>query len=1024
MPGQTPTARVAIDLETTGLHPEQDAIIEIGALKFSGERVLETFESLVSPGLSIPYRVQRLTGISAAQLKDAPSLDELLPRLRTFIGDLPLVGHSVPFDAAFLRRAGLARRNPLVDTFELASALLPGLPSYTLGAVGDALGVKSPTYHRALADAQLAMEVFLALLLRLEELDASTIEGLGRLAAPPDWTPAYFVRAAVREQRLSLGNLGGGAGRGGLYSGMASSSLGDQLAAKLGMNPAVLSLAISPESPPARLHLVPASGSVEAAPGDVDVPPRQVALDIQMQAQDALRTTIGTNVSEALASGGGPLLIELQHDGTGLITCLASALTWVNTQPGGTLLVSVADQESLSRLIQHSLPLALEAADLPQSALAIAELAERETYLCLHRWFGSARVPGEGTLSQEMARGLAKLTVWAGQTETGGRGEVALAGPEAAAWERVRSGTEFADSTPACVYRRDGYCFVARAEQAAARAQVILTTHAALAASLTGSDNLLPETRRVLVLDAHLLEEELRRIRSNVIEQSTLAGLFNQLAEVEADGRHAGLLHLAAEKLESQSSRSGQNREKTWFATLHRAQQCLSPLFQALYRLLSEAQGDNKDGKGGQLGENMEQRMLRLDGSSHRFSAWDEVAERWMRLDTHLVALSKLAREVASQLVTEHGKQVSIAGNGIATDLLGNARMLERMRSRLSSIFSLEDDPSTVAWIRLPYPGNGAGESGMHGRRSHATHHAQAQPATQSAPAEPPLEAQATAKARSSFAAPSEAPALHSAPVQVGQPLETLCSPDHGLILAAPALTVAGDFAYTIGSLSLPATTQTLSPTMDRSEQTVLCLPTDVPEPNAPQYQRHLDDLLIRLSTTLNGDLVAVFPSHAALRTCAINIRRALERQGILLMAQGQDGSVRQLWQTFRSESRVVLLGAGAFWEGTIPIERPPACIVIARIPFPALSDPLLAARADTWSDQQNQFVVPHAALKLRQSLGGLAWSHWRRNAVVLFDRRLQTRGYGSTILGTLPHCTPCQEPAAQIVECVEEWVR
>jgi Rad3-related DNA helicase len=141
-------------------------------------------------------------------------------------------------------------------------------------------------------------------------------------------------------------------------------------------------------------------------------------------------------------------------------------------------------------------------------------------------------------------------------------------------------------------------------------------------------------------------------------------------------------------------------------------------------------------------------------------------------------------------------------------------------------------------------------------------------------------------------------------------------------------------------------------------------------------------------------------------------------------MAQGQDGSVRQLWQTFRSESRVVLLGAGAFWEGTIPLERPPACIVIARVPFPALSDPLLAARADTWDDQQNQFVVPHAALKLRQSLGGLAWSHWRRNAVVLFDRRLQTRGYGPTILGTLPRCTPCEEPAAQIVECVEEWVR
>jgi Rad3-related DNA helicase len=119
----------------------------------------------------------------------------------------------------------------------------------------------------------------------------------------------------------------------------------------------------------------------------------------------------------------------------------------------------------------------------------------------------------------------------------------------------------------------------------------------------------------------------------------------------------------------------------------------------------------------------------------------------------------------------------------------------------------------------------------------------------------------------------------------------------------------------------------------------------------------------------------------------------------------------------------VVLLGAGAFWDGAIPAGRRPACVVITRIPFPALSDPLLAARADTWSDQQSQFVVPHAALKLRQALGGLAWSHWRRNAVVLFDRRLQTRGYGPTILSTLPRCTPYQEPAAQIVDRIQEWV-
>lgn len=996
----TPAARVAIDLETTGLHPDQDAIIEIGALKFVGENVQDTFESFVSPGVPIPYRVQRLTGIAAAQLKNAPTLGELLPRLHAFIGDLPLVGHSVPFDAAFLRRAGLARRNPLVDTFELASALLPGLPSYTLGAVGHALGVKSPTYHRALADAQLSMEVFLALLAQLESLDASTIERLGRLAAPPDWTPSYFVRAAVREQRLTFGNLGHGTTHGGSFSGMASSPLGDQLAAKLGMDPAVLSLAITPESQPARMRLVPSNldapvtavaeengGAIAIEAPLADGTP-QVPQDIQREAGRALEHTIGSNVSDALARGGGPLLVELQHDGAGLISCLASALTWVKAQPDKTLLVSVADTDSLSRLIHTSLPLAFEAARLPTEALCVTELAERESYLCLHRWFGIANHAGhDATLSQEMARGLAKLTVWAGKTETGSRGEVALAGSELGAWERVRSGTDFADSIPTCVYRRDGYCFVARAQLAASRAQVILTTHAALAAYLVGSDDLVPSTSRVLLLDAHLLEEELRRARSSVIEQSTLTSLLNKLAQTGPSGKRAGLLHLAAEKLAQQpAGASGQHREKAWFALLQRAHQGGLALFQTLQRLLSEAQNENGM-KSGQPGESLEQRMLRLSVASQRLSSWKEVTSAWATLDAHLAAISKLAREVAELLVVRHGKQTSVASDGLATDLFGAARLLDQMRSQLASSFSLDDSNTTVHWLRLPYPGPGT--NGV----------------------APSVE-------------PSEFPELHSAPVQVGQPLESLWAPERGLILAAPVLTVAGDFAYTIGSLALPPTTQTLSPTMDRSEQTVLCLPTDVPEPNAPQYQRHLDDLLIQLSTTLSGDLVVVFPSHAALRSSAINIRRALERQGILLLAQGQDGSVRQLWQTFRSESRVVLLGAGAFWDGATPAGRRPACVVITRIPFPALSDPLLAARADTWSDQQNQFVVPHAALKLRQALGGLAWSHWRRNAVVLFDRRLQTRGYGPTILSTLPRCTPYQEPAAQIVDRIQEWVQ
>ena len=125
-----PPIRVALDLETTGLHAEQDTILEIAAIKFQGDTVLNRFETLVAPGRSVPYRVQRLTGITPQQLIGAPSFESIAGQLKLFLGDLPIVGHSIPFDVSFLRRRGLVRTNPLIDTFELATVLLPSLPSY------------------------------------------------------------------------------------------------------------------------------------------------------------------------------------------------------------------------------------------------------------------------------------------------------------------------------------------------------------------------------------------------------------------------------------------------------------------------------------------------------------------------------------------------------------------------------------------------------------------------------------------------------------------------------------------------------------------------------------------------------------------------------------------------------------------------------------------------------------------------------------------------------------------------------
>ncbi|HKS71184.1 MAG TPA: helicase C-terminal domain-containing protein, partial [Ktedonobacterales bacterium] len=650
-----------------------------------------------------------------------------------------------------------------------------------------------------------------------------------------------------------------------------------------------------------------------------------------------------------------------------------------------------------------------------------ALVGEQESYLCLHRWFGAARTARNGTLAREVARGLAKLIVWLGETRSGALAEVGLSGPELAAWELTRSGPEFADSDATCAYRREGYCFVERARQAAERARVVVTTHRALAAQLGGGATMLPASARVVVLDAHALETELRAARTAVLERHGLLALLDSLGTVEASGRRAGLLHLAAQGAGGVQTEA---REAQWFAQIKRARQAAEQMFAAASALLAEAQSETGPAptSGGQ-----DARTLRLDAGVWELSAWRTLGARWRLLADRLAAAVKTARDAAQLLLAAHSPvSATPAADGVVTDLLAAARLLEHTCADGERIIGADaGGEPLLRWLRMPYPQeNGANGPIGAGRRGQQATYPPAPVRSATRHSAPPAPSATPDDAGNGGGAPDDAPVLHAAPVRVGSMLEPLQAAGKSIVLAAPALAAAGDFGYALGNLGAPPdATRTLAPDLVREEQTLLCLPTDVPEPNAPQFQRRLDDTLIALATALGGRLVALFPSHAALRTAAQGLRRTLEERDILVLAQGQDGSARQLWQTFRTEPRVVLLGAGTFWETADFGDTPPACVVVTRLPFPALGDPLQAARAELWPDAQNQFIVPPAALRVRYALGALAWSHRQRNVVVLFDRRAQTRDYGHVILGTLARCTQYQESAAQIAERVVEWV-
>lgn len=146
-----------IDLEMTGLHPKNDKIIEIGAVKVRDGKVIETLELMVNPECPIPERIQELTGITDEMVQSGQKEDEAVEELLRFIGEDVLVGQNVIFDYSFVKQWAINHKRPLEmkawDTLRLAQSLLPKEQPKKLEALCEYFHIERTRAHRALDDA-------------------------------------------------------------------------------------------------------------------------------------------------------------------------------------------------------------------------------------------------------------------------------------------------------------------------------------------------------------------------------------------------------------------------------------------------------------------------------------------------------------------------------------------------------------------------------------------------------------------------------------------------------------------------------------------------------------------------------------------------------------------------------------------------------------------------------------------------------------------------------------------------------
>lgn len=155
---------IALDLETTGLSPSEDRILEIGAVKVKDGSICERYETLVNPGMTISPRIRELTGIDDEMAATGKDTGTAVAELVDFCGELPLLGHNILFDYSFVKRnavnLGLAFEKDGVDTLKIARALLPDLEHKNLPYLCAYYKITQERAHRASDDACAAMELY------------------------------------------------------------------------------------------------------------------------------------------------------------------------------------------------------------------------------------------------------------------------------------------------------------------------------------------------------------------------------------------------------------------------------------------------------------------------------------------------------------------------------------------------------------------------------------------------------------------------------------------------------------------------------------------------------------------------------------------------------------------------------------------------------------------------------------------------------------------------------------------------
>jgi ATP-dependent DNA helicase DinG len=675
-------------------------------------------------------------------------------------------------------------------------------------------------------------------------------------------------------------------------------------------------------------------------------------------------------ISDAYNAGGTVLL----EAGTGIgksFAYLVPALAWAKANKQRTV-VSTNTINLQEQLVGKDLPLLKKALSTEDWEPSFALLKGWRNYLCLAR-LQTAMAGQRSLLEPEKQQELTALSAWAGRTSDGSLSDLTEA-PSPDVWDEVSAEADLCTRMKCPHYEP---CFLFRARRRAAEADVVVVNHHLLASDLAvrkAQENwedaaVLPPYKRLILDEAHHLEDV---AATHLGIRVTSLGVRRLLGRLERNGKGLAptLAHELALTDDLLSRASADLLRERLLPALRDARRDSEMIFERLLRRLEGQSGG----------------VLRVTDDFSQDAIWSDGLAR--DLDAGLGAFRSLKEHVETIADRLQGDETSDRRLQLLQECRAVVRRLEAVADGLNqTLRPAGGGPPAVRWIE---------RSGHRGQQL----------------------------------------AMSSVPLDLAPLLrELIFDRVETVAMTSATLAAGGDFEFLESRVGLtgedsPVTVREILPSpFDFGRQCLFGIPDDIPDPREDDLG-HADAIcaVVRdLAHAADGGLFVLFTSHAALRRCAAELHGTLGQRWPLLV-QGE-GTRDALLRRFREAGNAVLLGTDSFWEGVDVPGRALRGLILTKLPFKVPSEPITAARLERLEEQgQNGFthyLLPHAALKLKQGFGRLIRTATDVGVVLLLDPRVLRKSYGRLVLDGLPRAEQVTGSWARVrIRCEDFFAR